>query len=63
VNRPVDPSATTISTARTDDASGPLPTPEPWVPVATDPATEMCGSDAMFGSASPCRCTSRASSA
>ncbi len=59
----VEPSAVTSSTSRTDEESGPLPTPEPCVPVATDPATEMCGSDAMFASASPAPCTTRASSA
>ncbi len=59
----VEPSAVTSSTSRTADASGPLPTPEPCVPVATDPATEMCGSEAMFASARPRACTARASSA
>lgn len=59
----VEPSAVTSSTSRTAAASGPLATPEPWVPVATEPATEMCGREAMFGSASPCACTTRASSA
>lgn len=59
----VEPSAVTISTSRTADASEPLRTPEPCVPVATEPATEMCGRDAMLGSASPCSATRRASSA
>ena len=47
------PSAVTSSTAATDDESGRLPSPEPCVPVATAPATEMCGSDGRFGSANP----------
>ncbi len=58
-----DPSAVISSTSRTDVASGPLPTPEPCVPVATEPATEMCGREAMLASARPCACTVRASSA
>lgn len=58
-----EPSAVISSTSRTADESGPLPTPEPWVPVATEPATEMCGSEAMFGSARPWVYTARASSA
>ena len=36
--------------------------PEPWVPVAQAPATEMCGSEPRLGSASPCSCSYRASS-
>ncbi len=58
------PSAAVISSSsRTADASEPLATPEPCVPVATEPATEMCGSEAMLGRASPCAWTTRASSA
>ncbi len=59
----VEPSAVTSSTSRTIVESGPLRTPEPWVPVATDPATEMCGRDAMLCNARPCPCTRRDSSA
>ena len=47
------PSAPTIRTARTAVARFPLRSPEPWVPVAIAPATEMWGSDAMLCSARP----------
>ena len=39
-----------------------LLTPEPCVPVATAPPTEMCGSDARFATARPCSCSARPSS-
>ncbi|WP_079320001.1 hypothetical protein [Microbispora sp. GKU 823] len=45
------PSAVTISIARTEVARPPLASPEPWVPVAQEPATEMCGRDARLGRA------------
>jgi hypothetical protein len=57
------PSGPTISTAATGDARHPLASPDPWVPVATDPATEMCGSDPRLGSAHPRSCSARPSSA
>lgn len=65
-SRPIvraEPSAVISSTSRTAEASEPLRMPEPCVPVATDPATEMCGSEAMLCRASPCSWTRRASSA
>ena len=37
-------------------ASDRLPSPDPCVPVATAPATEMCGSDARLASAQPRAC-------
>src|SRR5215216_6248361 len=40
----------------------PPASPEPWVAVATAPATEMCGSDAMLCSASRSRFSAAASS-
>src|SRR5690606_26581755 len=43
-------------------ASDPTASPEPWVAVATDPATEMCGSDARFASARPAAWTERVAS-
>src|SRR5690606_28738821 len=57
------PSAVTSSRARTAADRLWLPGPEPWVPVATEPATEMCGSDARFASANPAACSSVASRA
>lgn len=42
---------------------GGIADPEPCVPVCTAPATEMCGSEARFGSARPCRCSSAARTA
>jgi hypothetical protein len=57
------PAAVTSSTARTAVARLPLRIPEPWVPVAQAPATEMCGSDPRFGSAQPCRSRRAPSSA
>ncbi len=47
------PSPVTSSRPETADASPWLPEPEPWVPVATAPATDRCGSEARFGSARP----------
>ena len=58
----VSPSGPTHSTAATAEASDPMTSPEPCVPVATAPATEMCGSDAIDASAQPWRCSSAARS-
>ena len=55
------PSAVTSSRPATEVARLPLRSPEPWVAVATAPATEMCGSDARLASASPWRSSSAAS--
>ena len=41
------------STAATAAASDPMWSPEPWVPVATAPATLMCGNDARLDRAQP----------
>jgi hypothetical protein len=50
--------AVTISRADTAVATLPLPSPEPCVPVAHAPATEMCGKDPRLRRAWPaaCRC-------
>ncbi len=47
------PSAVTSSIAVTTVANPPLVDPEPWVPVATAPATVTCGSDGRLWSAQP----------
>ncbi len=55
------PPGTTRRIARTLAARTRLPTPEPCVPVAHAPATEMCGNEPRFGSANPAassRCVS-----
>ncbi len=46
----------------TADANVWLRLPEPWVAVATDPATEMCGSEARLASAQPADCSRAARS-
>ena len=46
-----EPSAFTSSTADTAVDRMPLRSPEPWVPVAVAPATEMCGSEPVLCSA------------
>ena len=48
--------------AVTADANVWLRLPEPWVAVATDPATEMCGSEARLASAQPADCSRAARS-
>ncbi len=45
------PEAVTSSIMRTAAARFWLASPEPWVAVATEPATEMCGSEAVLRSA------------
>jgi len=57
------PSAVTISIPATDVASVPFRLPEPCVPVATAPATVMCGSEARLARANPRASSPRASSA
>ena len=52
----------TISSPATAVARLPLASPEPWVAVATAPATEMWGSDARLARASPSACSASASS-
>ena len=42
-----------MSSEATAVAREPFSTPEPWVPVATAPATEMCGSEARLPRAQP----------
>ena len=49
VRRP--PSAVISSSPDTIVARFPWASPEPWVAVATAPATEMCGSEARLGRA------------
>ena len=56
------PSGPTSSTADTDAARIRLPSPEPCVPVAHAPATMMCGSEPVLGSAIPASCTGSTSS-
>src|SRR5699024_3558556 len=56
------PPAVTISIARTVEARERWPSPEPWVPVALAPPTEMCGSEPMLGRARPRSAAARASS-
>ena len=57
------PSAVTSSSARTAEASEPLPTPEPCVPVEQAPATEMCGREPRLCRPSPAACTEPVNSA
>lgn len=57
------PSAVTISIPATAALRFRLPSPEPWVAVAIEPATEMCGSEARLPSAYPASCSRRPSSA
>jgi hypothetical protein len=45
------PEAETSSSARTADGRFWLRSPEPWVAVAHEPATEMCGSEARLRTA------------
>ena len=52
----------TSSSAATAVARLRLASPEPWVAVATAPATEMCGSEARLCSATPSRSSAPASS-
>ena len=52
-----EPSAVTSSTARTAVGSEPLRMPEPCVPVAQAPATEMCGSEPRLCRAIPLACS------
>jgi len=59
----MSPSAVTISRAATAAARFWLAGPEPWVPVAQAPATEMCGSEARLRSAKPWRSRRLASGA
>ena len=40
----------------------PFASPDPWVPVAVAPATEMCGSEPVLCSAKPCAVQRRGSS-
>ncbi len=63
VSDSVEPSAVTRSIPDTAAARPGMDGPEPCVPVATEPATEMCGSEAMFASAKPASCSSGASRA
>ena len=56
------PSAVIISVPATAVASAPFPLPEPCVPVATAPATVMCGSEARLARAKPRASSPRASS-
>ena len=56
------PEAVMSSSPTTSPASERVPSPEPWVPVATAPATEMCGREAMAVSARPRACRSAATS-
>ncbi len=49
----MSPSAVIMSTEDTAVARFPLVGPEPWVAVAHEPATEMCGSEPRLCSASP----------
>ena len=50
-----------MSMALTAVARFPTRSPEPCVPVAIAPPTEMCGRDARLCSASPCSCSTGAS--
>lgn len=52
-----EPSGLTSSTAQTAVDKMPLPSPEPCVPVAVAPATDIWGSDPVLCSANPCRCS------
>ena len=52
----------TSSSAATAVARLPLASPDPWVAVATAPATEMCGSEARLCKAIPSRFRAPASS-
>ena len=56
------PSEVTSSSAATAVARLPFVSPEPWVAVATAPATEMWGSEARLCSASPSGSSASASS-
>lgn len=56
------PPAVTSSIVRTEEARLRFPFPEPWVPVALAPPTEMWGSEPMLGSARPRSCAATASS-
>ena len=56
------PSARTMSIARTAVDRLPLRSPDPWVPVAQAPATEMCGSEARLWRAKPAACRTGARS-
>ena len=46
----------------TVEARLPDRSPDPWVPLATAPPTEMCGNEARLGSAQPSACSLAASS-
>ena len=59
--RTSSPSDVTSSSPATAVARLPLATPEPWVAVATAPATEMCGSEARLCRASPASASESAS--
>ena len=48
--------------SETAAASGRFPSPEPWVPVAQAPATEMCGSEPRLCSAFPSACSAAVTS-
>ena len=56
------PPAVTSSYSVTAAARHGLPSPEPWVPVAQAPATEMCGSEPRLCSARPARSSGPTSS-
>jgi hypothetical protein len=58
----VSPEAVTSSRPATAVARLPLASPEPWVPVATAPATEMWGNDARLARAIPSAARASASS-
>jgi hypothetical protein len=58
-----DPSAVTISMPDTAVARLPFASPDPCVPVAHEPAIEICGSEARFCNAQPAEFRYEASSA
>jgi len=58
----VSPEAVTSSSPATAVARLPLASPEPWVAVATAPATEMWGSEARLARATPSPARASASS-
>ena len=55
-------SCVVLETKRFKEASDRFAFPEPWVAVATAPATSIWGSEARLPSAQPCRCRKTASS-